>query len=74
VIVKSAADILKFNEARNMAWMDRVFLAQYDESETRVDRLVPLDGGTFFYDKELADIEAHLKLTLEGRALEHRHG
>jgi lysine 2,3-aminomutase len=65
---------LKFNEARNMAWMDRVFLAQYDESETRVDRLVPLDGGTFFYDKELADIEAHLKLTLEGRALEHRHG
>lgn len=60
---------LKFNEARNMAWMDKVFLAVYDETETRVDRLVPLDGGDFFFAKELAEIERRLELTLEGKAL-----
>lgn len=65
---------LKFNEARNMAWMDRVFLAVYDEAETRVDHLQPLDTDTFFFEGELKEIEAHLKLTLEGRALEHPHG
>lgn len=64
---------LKFNEARNMAWMDRVFLAVYDEAETRVDKLVPLDGGKFFYEEELREIEQHLRLTLEGKALEHGH-
>jgi L-lysine 2,3-aminomutase len=63
---------LKFNEARNMAWMDRVLLAVYDESETRVDRLVPLDGGEFFFEEELREIERHLKVTLEGRALGNR--
>lgn len=63
---------LKFNEARNMAWMDRVFLAVYDEAETRVDKLLPLDGGGFFFEDELRDIERQLRVTLEGRALEHR--
>lgn len=61
---------LKFNEARNMAWMDRVFLAVYDESETRIDRFQPLDGGEFFFERELKDIERQLRVTLEGRALE----
>lgn len=59
---------LKFNEARNMAWMDRVFLAVYDEKETRVDRLVPLDGGEFFFEAELREIERELEHVLEGRA------
>lgn len=58
---------LKFNEARNMAWMDRVFLAVYDEHETRVDRLVPLDGGAFFFEAELREIERALETTLERR-------
>ncbi len=58
---------LKFNEARNMAWMDRVFLAVYDEKETRVDRLVPLDGGAFFFEDELREIERALEATLERR-------
>lgn len=51
---------LKFNEARNMAWMDKVFLASYDEQETRVDRLIPFDGERFFFEEELGHIEAEL--------------
>lgn len=61
---------LKFNEARDMAWMDKVFLAVYDETETRVDRLVPLDGGEFFFEDDLRAIERELQVTLEGRPLE----
>lgn len=61
---------LKFNEARDMKWMDKVFLAVYDEHETRVDKLVPLDGGEFFFADELKAIENELHLTLEGRPLE----
>lgn len=64
---------LKFNEARDMAWMDKVFLAVYDETETRVDKLVPLDGGEFFFEDDLRQIEAHLRLTLEGAPLEGHH-
>lgn len=63
---------LKFNEARDMKWMDYVFLAVYDERETRVDRLVPLDGGEFFFEDELRTIEKHLRMTLEGREIRNR--
>lgn len=65
---------LKFNEARDMAWMDKVFLAVYDEQETRVDKLVPLDGGEFFFEGDLKTIEHALQVTLEGRPLEKAHG
>ncbi len=51
---------LKFNESRNMAWMDRVFLAKYDERESRVDKLAPLDTPGFFFDDELKEIEKEL--------------
>ena len=51
---------LKFNESRNMAWMDRVFLAKYDERESRVDKLVPLDTPEFFFEDELKGIEQEL--------------
>ena len=44
---------LKFNEARNMEWMDRVFLAQYDEKTNRVDFLTPFDTPEFFFEEEL---------------------
>lgn len=64
---------LKFNEARDMRWMDMVFLAVYDETETRVDHLLPLDGGKFFFENELREIEEQLRVTLEGRAIEPRH-
>ena len=52
---------LKFNESRNMEWMDKVFLAEYDEKETRVDRLKPLEGEKFFFEDELSDIEQELE-------------
>ncbi len=51
---------LKFNESRNMEWMDRVFLAQYDETTNRVDLLKPFDTAEFFYEKELREIEEKL--------------
>jgi L-lysine 2,3-aminomutase len=51
---------LKFNESRNMAWMDRVFLAKYDAKESRVDKLVPLDTPKFFFEDELKGIENEL--------------
>jgi L-lysine 2,3-aminomutase len=51
---------LKFNEARNMAWMDPVFLAKYDELENRVDKLLPFDSKEYFFEKELKAIEDKL--------------
>jgi hypothetical protein len=51
---------LKFNESRNMEWMDRVFLAQYDETTNRVDFLKPFDTPEFFYEQELREIEDKL--------------
>ncbi len=58
---------LKFNEARNMKWIDQVFLAIYDEAENRVDRLEPIDGGKFFFEDELHEIEQELEATLAKR-------
>jgi L-lysine 2,3-aminomutase len=51
---------LKFTEARNMEWMDRVFLAKYDETENNVDLLTPFDTEEFFYRAELREIEEKL--------------
>jgi L-lysine 2,3-aminomutase len=61
---------LKFNESRNMQWMDRVFLATYDERESRVDFLTPFDTDRFFFEDELKQIEEAL-LALHGT---HRPG
>lgn len=52
---------LKFNEARNMEWMDRVFLAKFDEKENRVDFLQPFDTDRFFFEDELKEIEGALE-------------
>lgn len=57
---------LKFNESRNMEWMDAVFLAKYDEQTTRVDFLVPFDTNEFFFENELREIEQRL-IALHGR-------
>jgi L-lysine 2,3-aminomutase len=51
---------LKFNESRNMEWMDRVFLAQYDDKTNRVDFLTPFDTKEFFFEQELREIEQRL--------------
>ena len=51
---------LKFTEARNMKWIDQVFLAEYDETTARIDQLKPFFGGEFFYCDELKAIETEL--------------
>jgi L-lysine 2,3-aminomutase len=52
---------LKFNEARNMEWMDKVFLAKYDEKENTIEKLQPFEGTRHFYEDELAEIEQKLE-------------
>jgi lysine 2,3-aminomutase len=56
---------LKFNEARNMEWMDKVFLAKYDETETTIEKLKPFDTKKYYFEEELKDIESKLHDTLE---------
>jgi len=51
------AFVLKFNESRNMEWMDQVYLAKYDEKENTVIKLLPFEGDKFFYEDELEQIE-----------------
>ena len=53
--------VLKFNEARNMEWMDRVYLAKYDEKENTIEKLIPYDTDTYFYEDELIEIESRLE-------------
>jgi L-lysine 2,3-aminomutase len=48
---------LKFNESRNMEWMDKVFLAEYEETENTVEKLKPYEGDKFFFEDELEAIE-----------------
>ncbi|HNM46869.1 MAG TPA: hypothetical protein PKH51_07610, partial [Candidatus Sumerlaeota bacterium] len=56
---------LKFTEARNMEWMDKVFLAKYDEEKNRVDFLTPFDTKEFFFENELHQIEQRLEAVHE---------
>jgi len=56
---------LKFNESRNMDWMDKVFLAKYDENENTIEKLKPLGTDKHFYEKDLAEIEKRLTDALE---------
>ena len=61
------AVVLKFNEARNMKWMDKVYLAEYDEKENTIIKLKPFEGDQHFYEEELAQIEN----ALEKNAIKH---
>ncbi len=56
---------LKFTEARNMEWMDRVILARYDETQTKISLLKPFDSEEFFFDAELTEIENKLTESLQ---------
>jgi lysine 2,3-aminomutase len=55
---------LKFTEGRNMEWLDKVFLAKYDQQQHTVDLLEPLDTPEFFFREELRQIEGTLKDSL----------
>jgi hypothetical protein len=52
---------LKFNEARNMEWLDSVFLAEYDEQENTIENLKPFEADSYFYEAELDRIERDLE-------------
>ena len=55
---------LKFSEGRNMAWLDRVFLAKYDPEQLNVELLTPHDTDEFFFAEELRGIEEQLSEAL----------
>lgn len=59
--------VLKFNESRNMEWMDEVYLAKYDEHETVIERLKPFEKDKYFYEDELATMEKQREETLSKR-------
>ena len=49
--------ILKFLQARNNDWCDRVFFAKYCEKATWLDQLQPAFGEKeFFFEQEYRDI------------------
>ena len=58
---------LKFNEARNMEWMDRVFLAKYDEKQNTIEKLIPFDTEKYFHEDDLKNTEITLQEALEKR-------
>jgi lysine 2,3-aminomutase len=62
---------LKFNESRNMDWMDKVFLAKYDEVENTVEKLKPYEGKKYFFEEELIEIENHKMEALAKRMKKH---
>lgn len=57
--------VLKFNEARNMEWMDTTFFAKYDEEENTIEKLIPFNSDKYFYEDELEEIETQLSKALE---------
>jgi L-lysine 2,3-aminomutase len=56
---------LKFNEARNMEWMDKVYLAKYDEKQNTISNLIPYAADKHFYEDELHEIENMLHESIE---------
>ncbi|MHC1778097.1 MAG: hypothetical protein AB9834_22035 [Lentimicrobium sp.] len=56
---------LKFNEGRNMDWMDRVYFAKYDEVENTIEKLKPFGADKHFYEEELIEIETRLEEALQ---------
>lgn len=56
--------VLKFNEGRNMEWIDKVYFAEYDEQECVIENLKPYKANKYFYEDELAEIEQKLEAAL----------
>ncbi len=62
--------VLKFNEARNMKWIDEVYFGKYDEKQNVIEKLEPYGTDEYFYKDELEKIENELTEVLAKRALE----
>ena len=56
---------LQFTEARNMEWMDRVFMAKWDENQNKINLLQPFEEGPQFFEGELKEIEEVLASALK---------
>ncbi|MDP2366323.1 MAG: hypothetical protein Q8M94_21425, partial [Ignavibacteria bacterium] len=56
---------LKFNEGRNMDWMDKVYFAKYDDKENTIEKLKPYGTDKYFYEDELIEIENKLEEALK---------
>lgn len=56
---------LQFTEARNMEWMDQVFLAKWDEKQNTINLLEPFESEKYFFEDELKMIEENLAEALE---------
>ncbi|WP_297089833.1 hypothetical protein [uncultured Draconibacterium sp.] len=65
--------VLKFNEARNMEWMDRVYFAKYDEQENTIEKLMPWKAEKYFYEDELEIIESKLEEALKLESLKQQN-
>jgi hypothetical protein len=61
--------VLKFNEARNMKWIDEVYFGEYDENESVIEKLKPFGTDKYFYEDELIEIENELAEVLKTRKL-----
>ena len=57
--------VLKFNEARNMEWMDQTYFAEYNEEENTIEKLKPYKSSKYFYEDELVEIENQLEEALK---------
>ncbi len=58
---------LQFTEARNMEWMDRVFMAKWDDDQNKINLLEPFEGDEYFFESELKEIEDTLTKKLNSR-------
>ncbi|HSB57525.1 MAG TPA: lysine 2,3-aminomutase [Nitrosopumilaceae archaeon] len=56
------AIVLRFLQGRNPEWVQRPFLAKFDENAVWVDDLKPFSGKKFFYEDELSQM-LHLPKT-----------
>lgn len=53
---KKKAIAMRFLQGRNPKWVQRPFLAKYDEEAIWIDDLKPFSGKKFFYEDELKQI------------------
>ncbi len=58
---------LQFTEARNMEWMDRVFMAKWDDTQNKINMLQPFETDSHFFEDELKEIEENLTEALQQR-------
>ncbi len=61
--------VLKFNEARDMKWIDEVYFGKFDEKQNVIEKLEPFGTDKYFYEDELEVIENELEEVLKKRKL-----